>query len=313
MYCTTKLWLDSGMIQGVNLLKETPKYIDVNDKGVNDKGEYVRGKYRGLIVSVNDFGVGILGSLCKCYHRNNLAPFYLHQVKDTISMLSDGLHLPIDKAKVTRVDAAGNLSLNHKPPIYYPLMGICRYYKRWTRENSLYYECPRKVLTFYDKIAEIKSASGGISQSLLGQNVLRYEMRLRQRLCQQLKINEINAGLLYNDDFFRMIVNQWAKEYSGISKLNCISQNFFNAMEIVTRKDLMEVFALMTIGASGNPSIIHDAIDNLYESGKIKNRTEKSRMKKDVNNLLLKANLHEKNELIEELDKKIELFREQCI
>ena len=304
------MWLDSGLVSGIDLLKEVPKYIDVNDKGVNGNGAYVRGKYRGLNVSVNEHGAGISGSLWKCYHRNNLAPYYLHEVKDTFGIISDGLHLPINKAKVTRVDIAGNLYLKHKPSIYYPYLGKCRYYERWTRENSLYYERLQKVLAFYDKIAEIKTCVGGVPQSLVGQDVLRYEMRLMQRLCQQLKINEFNAAMLYDEVFFRMIVNKWANEYYSIIKVSCISQNYFQAMATVTRKDLIEGFALMALSASGNPSMIHDTIDKLYSMGKIKNRVDKSRMKKDINNLLSKANVNQENEFIEELDKKIAEFKE---
>ena len=62
--------------------------------------------------------------------------------------------------------------------------------------------------------------------------------------------------------------------------------------------------------ASGNSSIINDVIDNLYAMRKIKNRTEKSWMKKDISTLIAKANKNEKNELIVELDKKIELFKQ---
>ena len=47
--------------------------------------------------------------------------------------------------------------------------------------------------------------------------------------------------------------------------------------------------------------------------GKIKNRTEKSRMKRDINKLLSKANVNNKNELIDELTKKIDLFKENYI
>jgi hypothetical protein len=295
----------------MNFLNEIPKYIDVNNKGVNDSGEYVRGKYRGLNVSANEHGVSISGSLWKSYHRNNLAPFFLHEVKDTIDILSDGLHLPIDKAKVTRVDIAGNVSVNHKPLIYYPYLGKCRYYERWTREKSLYYERPQIVLSLYDKIAEIKSEAGGIPNSLTGQNVLRYEMRLKNRVCQQLKLNEVNAAMLYDDSFFRMVVNKWSKEYTSIVKIKSDSQNYFQTMETVTRKDLIEGIALIAITASGNPTLIHDTIDNLYTMGKIKNRTEKSRMKSDINSLLSKANFVGINELIAELDKKIELTKEQ--
>jgi len=313
MYCTTKIWLGSGMIGNINLLKEVPKYIDVNDRGVNGSGAYVRGKYRALNVSVNEYGVGVNGSMWKFYHGNNLAPFNLYQVKETIGMLSDGLHLPIDKAKVTRLDAAGNLSLNHQPVIYYPYLGNCRYYERWTRESSLYYEHSQKVLNFYDKIIEIIDFAGCVPQSLVGQNVLRYEMRLTQRICQQLKLNEINAAMLYDVEFFRMIVNKWVKEYRSIVKIKCNSQNYFQKMETVTRKDLIDGFALKAIIESGNPSIIHDTIDQLYSMGKIKNRVDKSRMKKDIDNLLAKANNGNRNELILELDKKIDLIKENCL
>jgi len=312
MYCTTKGWLDLSVIGGINLINEISKYIEIKEHGTNDNGRFVRGEHKGLKINVCETGLGFYGSLCKSKHKNNLASYNRLEVKETFGMLSEGLHLPMEKSKITRIDPAGNLYLNHSPANYYPFLGKCKYFERWSRKNTLYYSKAQKVLALYDKIVEMRKA-GGIPSNLDGQNVLRYEMRLLGKLCQELKVNEVNAAMLYDVDFFKMIVNKWANEYYSIVKVNCISQNHFQEMKTVNRKDLIEGFALMAIRLSGNPSIINETIDNLYAIGKIKNRTEKFRMKTDINNLLSRANLNDKNELIEELDKKIDLAKEHYL
>ncbi len=53
--------------------------------------------------------------------------------------MSDTLHLPMDKATVTRLDVARNLIVQHLVDVYFNHLGALKYARRLVEPSGLYY------------------------------------------------------------------------------------------------------------------------------------------------------------------------------
>ncbi|NQU51763.1 MAG: hypothetical protein HQ522_04420 [Bacteroidetes bacterium] len=59
-----------------------------------------------------------------------------------------------------------------------------------------------------------------LTEIIQGRNTLRVELRFRNRLREQLNRPSITAGLLYDETFYRELVERWKDEYFSIQKIN---------------------------------------------------------------------------------------------
>jgi len=112
--------IDLGLLQNdvltTDFLSETINYFDVTGEH-NFNGEYViSGRLNDSFkISVSKRKISIKdASLCKWYLGNNFETLQRKDVQHAIEKLSDTLHLPIDKAKVTRFDVAQNFIMKYQ-------------------------------------------------------------------------------------------------------------------------------------------------------------------------------------------------------
>jgi len=197
------MWLSSEQAGTTNLLAHTSQYITGVTEHCKDNGEiYISGvigaNYRA-IVSLS--GLSLKGSLARYYLDDNYQTLTRSDSGRAIEMIADELHLPIDKAKVTRIDFAQNFLMTYKPESYYNYLGECQYYQRLSQPNSLYYSNGLRTKLFYNKVEEGKRKRQSLPEVWNDQNVLRYEMRFSKRLPSQLGIEEVNAVNLPNGRF----------------------------------------------------------------------------------------------------------------
>lgn len=255
-----------------------------------------------LRVSISDRNVSIKGSLAKYYFGNNFDTLTLTQTKEAIMKMSDALSLPIEKAKVTRIDFSDNLIMDYKPEAYYNYLGKCSYYTRNPLEsNSLYYNGSKKTKLFYDKIAWAKGKKIEIPSELIGKNVLRFEMRYEKGLNKQFNLPEVTAEKLYGNDFYLTLLNKWRQEYLSIVKLGNIICNY----EVIkTPKDVSKRFELLGMQTYGYERVMKE-IENMEFQGVMTNSRSYSRVKNNALNLFADSNQTTTSDLIIELDKKI--------
>lgn len=309
MYDNIDMVLPIERISGGDFFNTVPSFLtNISSKGTSNYGEYINGYLGTLKVSITERRVKIYdSSICKYFLGNNFATLSRGDTQKAIQKISDSLHLPFDLANVTRIDFAQNIILQYPEKIYYPYLGEAQYYNRLEQNNGLYYNTNIRQLLFYGKEHEQKVKRQMIPELYKGRNVLRFEMRFRKQLRQQLKQSEINAHLLYDEDFYYSLVDRWKNEYLAIQKIN---SKLFNMKPTGSKKELSENLALFTILELGQPSILKK-IKEWQESREISKKQAYDL--RTFIKLLSKTPVDDNgNDLINELDRKIKEAARYC-
>lgn len=267
MYDNLELTVTRDQNPGTDFLQTVPQFLTtVSNQGVNQFGEYVTGYLDSLKVSISESRVKISDcSLCKYYLGDNFKTLTKGDTKRAIQKISDCLHLPFDRANVTRIDFAKNLIMQFDEKVYYSYLGEAQYYNRLEQNNGLYYNNQLRQLVFYGKEYEQKLKRQPVPELYKDRNVLRYEMRFRKQLRQQLKQPEITAGLLSDEMFYSGLVTRWKNEYLAIQKIN---SKLISMKPTGSKKELAENLALYTILEIGQPQVLNK-LKEWQESGEI--------------------------------------------
>jgi hypothetical protein len=244
-------------------------------------------------------------SICKWIKGDNLHTLARENIKNGIDRLSDILHLPMDQAKVSRLDLGQNFIVQQPVENYLSHMGILSRAKRLCQFHGLYYNKTNLQLIFYDKLKEYKQSNDKMPEQYNNKYMLRYELRLLQKLSSLLKVPEVTTGLLYNKDFYVNLVKLWHNYYKAIQKINDIDLNFD---AIKNKGDLHRTAILNLLKDHGGEIEVTDQID---EALKCKKLTSKQTC--DLKAIIIKASEIKKgfvtpNKEIEELNQKIDDF-----
>ncbi len=302
MYDNLDLSLNKEQNPGTNFILSVPQFLsNVINQGVNQYGEYVTGYLDSLKVRVTENKVSIYdSSLCKYYLGDNFKTLTKGDTKRAIQKISDCLHLPFDLANVTRIDFAKNLIMQFDEKVYYPYLGQAQYYKRLEQNNGLYYNNQLRQLVFYGKEYEQKQKRQPIPELYRDRNVLRFEMRFRKQLRQQLKQPEITAGLLSDEAFYQSLVTRWKYEYNSIQKIN---SKMTGMKPTGSKKELTENLALFTIMEIGQPTVLN-TVKEWQERGKI-SKKQAFDLRLYIKKLSNTSTDAKGNELINELNRKV--------
>ncbi len=303
-YDTIRLWLPKEKVKNTELLSEIPCLLK-NVKEIHYQKtdiSCITGNLENFKVQVNERSVSLIGSLCKYGLGNNIETLNRQKTKEAITKLSDELHLPIKEATITRIDLAENLPMNFEVSFYYSFLGQVKYYDRLEQNNGVNYRNGVKEMLFYDKIHEQKINRAPIPDLLKESNLLRYEFRFKNHLRQQLKLNEVKADILYNENFYFDIVNKWKSEYLKISKhkLHNLELKTFNNM-----KQFEKLLLLNGINSLGGEAVMLQIIEQAKRQGVFKNKMQEKRLKDKVKFLCKTPQLSFESDAIKELDKKI--------
>lgn len=297
MYDTIGLFLEDNVFK--EGLLENPKEIYNQETG-----EIIStGKLRNLRVKINGDKVSVIGSLPKFYLGNNLQSLTRNETKNAIEKVSDLLQLPLEESKIFRLDIGASFQVNETLQNYYSCLGNLARFKKSEISNSqtLLYRTTTKALSFYDKTEEMKRSKQEIPDIYNGKNILRYELQLKKRIATSLKLPEVRAKQLYEENFFRKGIDFWKDIYFSIQRINEI--NFHKeALIMINAKTLKNQLALIGLKAIGEKELL-----KIIESNKdqIKHRQQVSRMKELVKSLSQEPELTKQNESIKELDTKI--------
>ncbi len=303
MYDTTNLRLLQSEAGKVDFLSETACHL-TNVGEHNFSGQTViTGDLNGLKISLNSYQLKIKeGSLCKWYLGSNFQTMGRSDTQRAIEKLSDTLHLPMNKATVTRLDIAQNIITIHPPDVYFNHLGLLKYATRLQEPSGIYYKQASGRLCFYDKTKEQKNKREPIPELYEGRNVLRYEQRYTSRIANKLNVAEVTGAMLYDEAFYVGLLNRWRDDYKAIQKINDVSLNF-KAMR--TKQQLYKMGLVSLIEQAGGQLQMLEQINEAQRRGEL-SKKQAFDLRQAVNEASqLREGLTVPNEAIKELDKKI--------
>ena len=304
MFDTINLRLTVTDAGGISFLDETPNYLDPDSLGVHSfRGMTIAtGMIGNLHVSCSQWQVKVQdGSFCKWFLGDNFQALTRGDMQRAIEKLSDTLHLPFDRATVTRLDVAQNFILRYPVATYLNHLGQLKGANRLVQPDSLYYYLNGGVLTFYDKVKEQQAKGEKIPELYKGRNVLRYERRFTKRLSNQFG-KPVTASTLFDEAFYMSLIKRWQDDYRLISKLNDITINF-DAM--TSKKQFYKMAALSLIERFGGQTQFLQQLQEAQKQGRLtaKQAFDIRQAVKDACNA--GEGLTIPNEAVKELDKKL--------
>jgi len=290
------------MVRG-NPLTIAQYLTNVTEHNSTDKGSSVTGKARDYSVFINDAGISLKGSLPKFLLTNNIQTLSRAEASQAIEKLSNTLHLPIKKSKVTRIDVSTVLLVDQPPCNYYPFLGNKPHFERLqATKDTLYYNTNKRQLAFYDKVAEAKAKKIKIPETFIGKNLLRFEARYKNRLPTQFNMPIITGETLTNERFYNGIVKRWGDEYFSINKLKSIS--IMDTSTIKTPNDAKEVLFSFLLQNAGVGSIDRYLAD-LKAKKTFKDPKYYTRIKNLLHKYINAKTKSENSDLINKLDKAV--------
>lgn len=301
MYDTINLWLPTDKVGSFNPSKILQSLSNITEHIRDDGQVYASGYLKNYKVTISEKGISLKGSLAKYFLPDNFHTLTRSDSARAFEQMADELCLPIDKAKVNRIDFAQNFLMDFEPQAYYNYLGECQYYKRLTQPKSLYYSNGLKTKLFYNKIAEGKTRGLPMPDVWNGKNVLRYEMRFSSRLPKQFKKVEVTASNLSDVGFYMSVYDKWFAEYEAINKLHSIN---FNLSDMHSPKDFWKQISLMAVNMIGQDNIMQE-IESLRYKKAFDKPEYYSRLKKDIRELCKTPEMTSSSDLVAELDKKI--------
>ena len=302
MYDNIDFSLTKDQCSGIDFLDEVPQFLGHwSHDGDSPYGRNIRGSVGVLNVSITENRVKIYeSSLCKFYHGNNIKTLTRNETRLAIEMISQKLHIPFDRATVTRIDFAENMVMQYDERLYYPYLGESRNYTRSPQKNGLYYKNTPRTLVFYGKVREQKDKKQPIPEFYKDKHLLRFEMRLMKNPAKQLGLPKVTAGMLYDEGFYRNLVIRWHDEYSAIqkirSRLSCLQPTG-------SKKEFIEDLALLTVQDLGQPSVL--GITNEWQKQSLITKKQSYDLRACIKGLTSISMKENGNDLITELDFKV--------
>ncbi len=291
-------------VQSADFMKRTPYCL--NDVGVHSYAngtETITGTLGNLKVSVNPDRVTVRdGSLCKWYLGDNYQTMTRRAIQQAIECLSDTLHLPMDKATVTRLDVATNIMVQHPVGVYIDHLGGMKYAQRLLQPNGLYYDKSNQQLVFYDKNRQQRRDREKIPELYQDKNVLRIEQRHIHNVGKQFGVAAVTGAMLYNEKFYIRMLQQWREAYARVDKINDKILNF-EAMK--GKRQLYDMGLLALVEKVGGELAIYSQISEAQKRGELTSKQAFDIRKTIKAACELGKGLTVKNEAIAELDKKV--------
>lgn len=310
MYDKVKLWVDRTIV-GDNY----PTIASYINSGIQretelDTGElrtYIYGNLETMKVSMYENGILIVGSLPKYLYGSNVYPLNRHTTAQVFEKMEDSLHTRIGKAIIREMEFGANFLMSHPVSSYLNKLGNMPRLNRYHFEAStLYYKGlgkkQPKVFAFYDKIADAKAKGMDYPVEMQDKNILRYEMRLKGRLANQLGVPEVTASSLAERSFYASMIKRFQDSYFSISKQNQLKTDIMSEIKKVS--DAYDVFVARLISQTGQGQI-GLFLDELKEAGVFEDRKNYTRLKKKIQEVSTKARITISDELIRELDNEI--------
>ena len=307
MYDTVNFKLTKTYIPDVDLLDFVPQFLTKETSTIDtDFGTSINGYLDNFRVKITQNSVKIYNSsICKYYLGDNFQTMTRTDTQRAVEKISDTLHVPFEKATVTRIDVSTNLKMKYPEVVYYSQLGNLQYHTRSEMNNGLYYftSTGSKTLLFYGKVYEQKTKGKSIPEIYKDKNLLRYELRFNKQLSKQFNRADITASMLYTEDFYIDIVDRWKNHYLNIDKLKL---QYMKKELLINVKVFREYLYMDNLKSKFGNQIQAENLIKIYDKmGFFGNRTQKKRLRDEIKKAYNLPNLMYKSDVIEELDQKI--------
>ena len=266
------------------------------------------GHCRNLDVFVSPKYLQVKGSLPKYHIENNVEKFSRLQTKDAIESLSDTLHVDMNMANVTGLDFSATIKVKNPVPEYLSLFGSYSTFVKVFYGTTVYYNPSTKAkikptqLCIYDKVAECINNKSLIPCEYANKNLLRYELKLRQRLPMRFGRVEVVGRTLYEPEFYALMMDKWVKTYFEINKNNIMRLNHMD--NIKTPWDAFDAYMAGLITKADNGYF--EAFVRELKDNKVFSRSGNYNRLKDIfARINSNALFTDSSSLIDELDKNI--------
>ena len=268
MYDTVGFSLKANHAPGIDFMRVTPRFFDASGEHVYNNGaSSISGYLDCLKVSATEANLKITeGSLCKWFLGDNFQTLTETHTKQAIEKLSDILHLPFDKADITRLDYGQNMITKYPPEVYLNHLGKLNYYSRLPQPNGLYYQNNKRQLIFYNKIKEQRIKGESIPDLYKGENVLRYEQRHKKWLKADLNKERITGSDLYDCKFYKQVGDSLRKSYAAIQKVNQLQIDY---SKITKTSQLSSSSIAYTVSQHGGELAYCEGIVEAFKKGEL--------------------------------------------
>ncbi|MBS1511011.1 MAG: hypothetical protein JST86_09230 [Bacteroidetes bacterium] len=264
---------------------------------------FLTGKLKNLKVQINEYCLKVTGSLTKYYFDNNLQTMDYDDIVAAIDCLSDELKLPIERGYIKRLDIGRNIVVKKIVKQYLDCYDESDGYYRDRNNTRLLYKKTNGThsVTIYDKIKELKKNEREFYQYnrngvLHGKHILRYEVKLEQKINKLLKYKSIRVVHLRSETFLNKLNDFWYMRYKSISTKKTFDFSADIASYGALERELL-VKAIHDMGVAN----IFKYLEHLRQSGKI-TANQKAYGKKKIKELIANT-----SSLIE-LDPTVELM-----
>ena len=213
MYDKVKFWLDRGLHK-----EEYSTIVDSLENAntsTDKKGNtWINGNLGNLKISALIGGLSVVGSLPKYLYGHNAYDLDRHTTKQAIEKIEDDLHISLGDAQITEFEFGTTFPMRKEVSEYLARLGEAPKLSRGGFDTStLYYRSkgdrPTRVLAFYDKAKEMEEKRIEYPAELIGENLLRFEMRERGRLGQRMRVPKVTASTLTERAFYGMMIERY--------------------------------------------------------------------------------------------------------
>jgi len=270
----------------------------IYDRHTGDLKGYTGKLQNNYLITIKNNHLLIKNSLATYYLGNNFDTLTFSQTKEAIEKLSDDLHLDMGDAIIRRVDFASNFVMNEPPQNYYSSLSEANNLNRHQMNTTLYFTNDSRSLVFYDKSVQYREKLLPIPEDYKDKNVFRYERRLK-------KISKLKWQLkdLYKRNIYNNLLKEWKDDYESIRKSPSYKLRQ-NALRLYKYKYLCSVAIKYYIYDLVGKENYFQILDHECRKKNISRSTKKNH-KDRIMNILSLPELYEANELIVELNNKV--------
>lgn len=260
------------------------------------------GSLGGLKITVYESSLYIVGSLSKFLNGSNIYPLNRKETERAMQKLSNELGADISTATVSYLEFGNAFLMENPVEEYLKRLGSLPRLHRNPQQGSLYYQHQgeqRKSLVFYDKKLEMKKRKDPLPDGFQNCNILRYELRFKHRLPQQIGWHEtITASTLYDRQFYKRMQSLYRENYFAIVKRKMMKQTALK--EISNPKDAMQCLTGLLLSRVDTETVA-DFMSQLATAN-VLDRQQLYRFRQMVERATAKGKHLEEDTLIMELD-----------
>lgn len=185
------------------------------------------GYLKNMRIIASNKNLEVNGSIARYYNNTNALNFGWGLVQPAIEQLSYELGLPIENARISRLDIAANIEVENDINDYLVELFHLNHYTRIKKfDSSLRFENNSHSFNycFYDKIKEMKKKKLIVDPYDFyiiskGAKMMRVELQIQERLKLFLKMEEVRAYNLFSPDFCKLLAKEWFNLYMDIEKM----------------------------------------------------------------------------------------------